>query len=229
MDGKGFDELTRRLATQRSRRSVLRGLAGGGAALVAARTGATLAAPEEKFSICHWSADLGYYELISVSGNALPAHEAHGDIIYPDFTDQATCGDCNTACGEDEICGEFGCETVFTGCFEAVLTGLDGGNGVCVDDGLLVRVNGTQVFYQPTIFCQPEVPVGPLANGDTLSLEIHDFNPPCSIEPYQLVCKDTGAVQVLDADGFCAGGICGGGWTGFGICHNPSYTVAFGG
>jgi hypothetical protein len=43
MDGRGFDDLVRRLATGRSRRSVLRGMIGGGAALVAARAGTTLA------------------------------------------------------------------------------------------------------------------------------------------------------------------------------------------
>ena len=88
MDGNGFDELTRRLATGRSRRSVLRGLVGGGAALVAAKTGVTLAAPEDKVTICHWSEDLGYYELISVSPNAVAAHDAHQhglDNVGPNF------------------------------------------------------------------------------------------------------------------------------------------------
>ncbi len=87
MDGLEFDAIVRRLATGQSRRSVLRGFLGG-VGLVAAKAGHTLAAPAPKVTICHWSEELGYYELISVSENAVPAHEAHQhgmDIINPDF------------------------------------------------------------------------------------------------------------------------------------------------
>jgi hypothetical protein len=275
MDGNGFDELTRRLATQRSRRSVLRGLVGGGAALAATRAGASLAAPKGKAEICHLGDD-GLFHLISVAQSALPAHEAHGDgTLYvgtndhcsacgdactgydacgggevagqcgctPTFTaencDGVTCGEIEDGCGfyvtcgcgDGYVCGAEGCEPAPTGCSNAVLTGAQASGLVCVDDALLVRVNGNEVFYQPSIFCQPEVPLGSLANGDTVSLEIYDYFPPCSIEPYQLVCLDTGAVQVLNANGFCAGlNDCDVGeeWTGFGLCHNPSHIVNFG-
>jgi hypothetical protein len=110
---------------------------GGGAALVAARAGSSLAAPAPKVAICHWSEDLGYYELISVSANAVPAHRAHQhgmDIVPADLTSTNTCGDCNTVCepvdactpaacnggvcnstsncGDGQVCGANGCETV---------------------------------------------------------------------------------------------------------------------
>jgi hypothetical protein len=100
MDGHGFDDLVRQLAPGRSRRSVLRGAIGGGVALAATKVSAGLAAPAEKVLICHWSEDLGYYKLISVSGNAVEAHRAqqHGmNIIGPDFTSDATCG-ANSSC-----------------------------------------------------------------------------------------------------------------------------------
>ena len=152
MDGNGFDELTRRLATGRTRRSVLRGLVGGGAALVAARTGASLAAPEDKTTICHWSEDLGYYEQISISLNGLHGHEGHGqDLLYPDFESNETCGNCNTACGEDEICGEAGCEpappvcssrTIFADNPFSVDTGIFLGLG----DSVAVSATGTAMW-----------------------------------------------------------------------------------
>jgi hypothetical protein len=232
MDGKGFDELARRLATGRSRRSVLRGFVGGGAALVAARTGATLAAPAGKFTICHWSADLGYYELISVSGNALAAHEAHGDIIYPDFTDPATCGDCNTQCGEGEICGEFGCETVETGCADVQLAGYPSNSlayGVCVDDYLNIYVNADLITTATG--CMAPISLGPLQPGDEIYLELGDYFPPCTLEPIQLICGDTGAVlQELNPAGHCSGSVCDNGtgdWGGYDICYSESFTVNF--
>lgn len=212
MDGKGFDALARRLATGRSRRSVLRGLVGGGAALVAVRTGTVLAASEGKTAVCHFSKDLGTYEPISVSVNAVEAHLAHGD----------------QTCAEGEICGAQGCAAPPTGCSDAVLTGMPD-DIFCVDDKLRVRVNGVEVFYHEPIFCQAEVPVGSLLNGDLLSLEIYDDYPPCSIRGYQLVCKTTGETQVLDADGFCRGYECYNGtddWGGFGLCGTLTHTVA---
>lgn len=249
MDGTKFDALAKGLATGRTRRSVLRGLIGGGAAVVAARTGTTLAVPQGKVTICHWSEDLGYYELISLSGNAVPAHGAHGDIINPNFTDVNNCGDCNTACEavdpctpaactddgcnavsscDDGVCGDDGCETVST-CSSALLIGFETNSvafNVCVDDNLRVLVNGEEVAYEGGPFCLPGISLGPVSNGDSITLELIDGFPPCSIEPFQLLCEATEATQVLNADGFCTGGVCGGDWPGGGICYNPTFTVA---
>jgi hypothetical protein len=81
MDGRGFDKLTRDLATGRTRRSVLRGLIGGGAAVLAAKAGTALADPEDNVLICHFTAsETNPYELISVAPEAAEARIAHGDL-----------------------------------------------------------------------------------------------------------------------------------------------------
>ena len=106
MDGTKFDDLARRLAGRHSRRAVLRGLVGGGAALVATQA-TSLAAPPNRVTICHWDANLGAYVQLLLVPNAAAAHAAHHplDNTNPDFTSNATCGDCNTACVSPETCG----------------------------------------------------------------------------------------------------------------------------
>ena len=106
MDGKGFDDLTRKVAQGMSRRTMLRGLIGGGAAVVAARTGATLAAPAAKQDICHVEGN-GSFHLINVSVNALPAHEAHGDGY---LGTNAHCSACGDACSEIDACTPARCD-----------------------------------------------------------------------------------------------------------------------
>ncbi|HET9658945.1 MAG TPA: hypothetical protein VFP05_01340 [Thermomicrobiales bacterium] len=103
MDGNGFDELTRRLATGRSRRSVLRGLMAGGTALVAARAGTSLAAP--KVDLCHWDASSGTYQWLSISQNGWLT--GHKDQHPEDFLRSNCC----TAgeCGTDTICATYSC------------------------------------------------------------------------------------------------------------------------
>ena len=113
MDGKNFDELTRSLATSRSRRSVLRGLIGGGAALVAMRAGSSQAA--SKVLICHYPpGNPGNVHVISVSANAVAAHVAnHGDTVLGTVESCTDCGDVCTAvdaCTPAE-CTADGCNT----------------------------------------------------------------------------------------------------------------------
>ncbi|CAN5694216.1 hypothetical protein BH23CHL4_BH23CHL4_12650 [soil metagenome] len=80
MTGSTFDEVAKTLAGGRSRRSVVRGLIGGGAALAAARTTSRAALPA-KVSICHVTDDpLEPYILFSLPERALRAHAAHGDF-----------------------------------------------------------------------------------------------------------------------------------------------------
>jgi hypothetical protein len=82
MDGRGFDSLTRRFATGLTRRSVVRGIVGAGAAVAATRMVVPAgAAPQKKVDICHYDADTGLYHRINVNGNALDAHLAHGDVL----------------------------------------------------------------------------------------------------------------------------------------------------
>jgi hypothetical protein len=100
MDGRGFDDLVRRLATGRSRRSVLRGVIGGGAALAATKAGTSLAALNDKVDICHF--DGTTYKRKSISESAVPEHLGHGDFRYIDC---CTTADCPTgACQAGSCC-----------------------------------------------------------------------------------------------------------------------------
>lgn len=138
MDPSNFDELTRSLASGRSRRSILRGLVGGGAALAAMRTGSSLAAPAQKVSICHVTGN-GSSHLITVSANAIPAHEAHGDGYLGTAAHCSACGDtCEAvdAC-TPALCTDDGCNAT---------SDCDGnrycGGGGCCDDIALGGVEG---------------------------------------------------------------------------------------
>lgn len=97
MEPELFDSLTKRLATRASRRSALRGLAGGALA-AAGWSRAGSAAPRGKITICNWDDDAGLYRQLSINENGLNGHRHHDDILDPDFTSDETCGDCNTSC-----------------------------------------------------------------------------------------------------------------------------------
>jgi hypothetical protein len=107
MDGRVFDEATRLLAGGRSRRSLLKGLVGGGAALFAAKAGAALAQPPEKKDICHWDEEIGTHVWLAVSEEAwINGHESqHAE----DFLRGDCCSD--TDCGLSDECTTFTCET----------------------------------------------------------------------------------------------------------------------
>lgn len=83
MDGKNFDDLTRKLATGTSRRNVLRGLIGGGAALVGMKAADISAAPRTKVTLCHATAsDSNPWVMITVDPNSydFQGHLNHGDF-----------------------------------------------------------------------------------------------------------------------------------------------------
>jgi hypothetical protein len=104
MDGRGFDDFVRRLATQRSRRSVLRGLVGGSVAVIATKAGGALAA--DKVTICHFPPENpANVQVISVGSAALPEHQAHGDFEYIEC-----CVDSECSWLTDGICSEGVCE-----------------------------------------------------------------------------------------------------------------------
>ena len=133
MDGHEFDAWTRRFATATSRRAVLRGLIGGGAAALASRSSTTLGA---KADICHRTGN-GSFELINVNTAALPDHEAHGDGYLG--TD-AHCSACGNACVAGQSCCAGSCVDLLSdpgncgGCGTVCESGscLDGGCG-CAD------------------------------------------------------------------------------------------------
>jgi len=66
MDNRRFDDLTRKLATTGSRRTFLRGLIGGGAAVVASRAASGVAAKDPKVDVCHWDSNTGTYVRLSM-------------------------------------------------------------------------------------------------------------------------------------------------------------------
>jgi hypothetical protein len=85
MDDRAFDDLTRRFAMKRSRRSLLKGVIGSGAALVAAQAGSRLGiANDERVLVCHATSGNRNRELLLPR----PAADAHlaehpGDTLGP--------------------------------------------------------------------------------------------------------------------------------------------------
>jgi hypothetical protein len=97
MDDRRFDDLTRQLATGRTRRSLLRGLVAGGTALAAARASTSLAAPAPKVDVCHWDAAAGAYVLLTISENSwLTGHLGQHAQDYLRGNGCCTAGECGT-------------------------------------------------------------------------------------------------------------------------------------
>jgi hypothetical protein len=122
MDSEHFDGLVRGLAGGTSRRGLLRQLTGAalGGVLVAVGTSEaeakkkkhggktkSKAASQDKVTICHRTGSKKHpFEVITVAASAVPAHEAHGDLVdcpTPQVIDFATC---TCVCAADIVCRE---------------------------------------------------------------------------------------------------------------------------
>ena len=126
MDTHRFDDLTRSLASGSSRRTVLRGLLGGVAALTGFRAGSTAAAPAAKIDVCHYDADTGTYHKINISQNASDTHLAHGDNADIGCAEGQTLNTDTCACeaaGPCPDCNCFSCWGTTEGEFFCVFAG----------------------------------------------------------------------------------------------------------
>jgi hypothetical protein len=96
MDPRSFDQITRSLATGTSRRSVMRGLAGGVLAAVGLNRAGTSLARGEKVGVCHGTGSAtNPWQYIDVSAKSYPAHQAHGDGL---INSTSHCGECGNVC-----------------------------------------------------------------------------------------------------------------------------------
>jgi hypothetical protein len=158
MDGRNFDDLARKLATGVSRRTVLRGLIGGGAALGGLRGARAMAA--SKVTICHFPpGNPGNLQLIEVGSGAVSEHLAHGDTVYGGCCVDADCpamsGDCGVLAG---------CQADGSGTSSCVYADE---SAIC-DDG--DACNGAESCQQT--FCVPGEPMDCTGFGDQCNVGV---------------------------------------------------------
>lgn len=177
--GQWIDDLARAMARGVSRRDALRRIGGGlsGLILVALLPARAEAGKQsnntatEKVVICHKTGSKkNPCVKIRVSQSAVPAHQAHGDAINPNFqTDPNNCGKCCKKCDPGQVCQggvcagncsegltrcNGSCVNLQTdssncgSCGNACTTGRTCQSGQCVCTGSLTSCNGSCVNLQ---------------------------------------------------------------------------------
>lgn len=107
MEGAKFDTIVKALAARRTRRSVLQGMLGGGAALAADRARTTLAVPKPGVEICHLKGN-GQYQLITIPASAAQGRLSRGGGYLGSVEHCSTCGD---ACTKPDACTAPSCDS----------------------------------------------------------------------------------------------------------------------
>lgn len=148
MDGRGFDDVTRRLASGVSRRQMLRGLAGGAFGMIVLGKAARVAAEADKVTICH-KPGTPAERTLSVASSAVAAHIAHGDVEGPcaspdpcagvvcsaveNGTNQCIEGECQLTCSDGyQPDGTGGCSPADP-CSGVICSEVENGTSQCLD------------------------------------------------------------------------------------------------
>jgi hypothetical protein len=193
---------------------VLRGLIGGGAALLAARAGTSLAAAE-KIDVCHYTgSESNPWEQISVAEASWDAHNAHGDGRLG--TD-AHCGFCGDACLEGASCSDFACQGDSNGgdCPAGSEPGADG----CASCPAGTFGAGGEAACQPCA-------VGSYSTGGAASCTTCECGTDCDPatgaceETTPLICPAGSACQSQCPDAGNVNCRCGTTWTGDPVCYS---------
>jgi hypothetical protein len=203
MDQERFDRITKTLASERSRRGVLRGLAGGLLAGAGSLIVGRSALADHTPSHC--------------------AHEGEKEQLNRNNPKSCCAGLAPDANGR--------CQPIVAPvvCPDAVLAGASGPlSSSFVDDDLQVFVNGESVFVDPNPNNANNITpiaLGELTNGDTLRLVATDSTTSCGgaeqLNPITLYCPSRGTSQVLVATTVVDGGDpCGN------VFYDESFTVA---
>lgn len=113
-----------------------------------------------------------------------------------------------------------------SGCANALLWGSANGNGVYVDDELVVYVNGVKVFeYRGPATTFSPIPLGALKSGDSIRVVANNSPYYCGymeLSPLYLACAGGGVTQVLDPTGYP------GNWGACGeVFYDRTFTVAY--
>lgn len=150
MDDERFDALSRMLGNGTSRRGalgLLAGMAGVGLGEAVAKRRkhgkgkgkgqATAGNKRQKVTICHRTGSAtNAFVTLDVDESAVPAHQALGDAIDPDFQhDIQHCGSCGNGCTGGDACHAPSCQAGTCGTTPTPGVPCDGGAGTCDASG----------------------------------------------------------------------------------------------
>lgn len=231
MESQAFDDLTRKLATGISRRSVLKGMFGTTAAILAGtRAGSTLAGAS-KTGVCHYTGSgTNPWQYIDIADAAVQTHLDHGDDLYELGTSVKHCGVCGNTCVDapangSPACIEGRCDFTCNAGYEPDGNGacvpIESCEQTCVDPYVLndktcecectlescpegSMLNPATCACDPDTTCDPKLVAKCEANGGTIDAETCECSGFC--DPLEeATCEKNGGTWDSD-DCSCAGG-----------------------